>query len=111
MTRAESWTQPGQSEPYTFGTGRSGDHPDARQYVQSLNRAGYNGAVAAFRDWSRARWDHAETSFYGRARIDAMRAFWLGVAWGIRERDGRAPFTLPLSSNSAPVSGLVRRQS
>lgn len=72
-------------ESFTFEAGRSGLHPDARQYFGSRNRTGYLAAREAARDWRRASLDHADTSFYGAARIRSMRAFWLGVARGIGE--------------------------
>lgn len=89
--RRATWTAPGNHEPYSFETGRHGRHADARQYVYSKSRRGYLEALAAARDWRRSQWDHAETSFYGAERIRAMRHFWIGVAWGIRERGGDPP--------------------
>jgi hypothetical protein len=36
--------------------------------------------------WHRARFEHSETSYFGRVYIDRMRAFQLGMRSGARER-------------------------
>lgn len=80
--------QTSRAEAFELGTQLQ---DDVAQYRDSRNRAGLRGAVEAARNWRRAASDHAETSYYGAAYIQAMRAYWVGVAFAIRRRDRGTP--------------------
>jgi hypothetical protein len=65
--------------------------PDAKQYFESRTYAGQRHARQHARAWRESLRDHADTSYWGVQGIRVYRAFWLGVARGIRERDGHDP--------------------